>query len=91
MLLSVVPNIGGSSLFSVTNRPASSIDGSGCAASDGTHRVRTLEVGDTSTGSCRSAKVPASRRIHRPDPVPDLLPRAGESIASRNAAAVSPA
>ena len=56
-----MPNIGGSSLFSVTNRPASSIDGSGCAASDGTHRVRTFEVGDTSTGSCRSARYATSR------------------------------
>ncbi len=49
--VSVVPNIGGSSLFSVTNRPSSSIRGSGCAARPGTCRVHTLDVGQISKGT----------------------------------------
>src|SRR5581483_3979492 len=48
--VSEVPNIGGSSLFSVTNRPSASRRGSGCAARSGTWPVQTLEVGHTSSG-----------------------------------------
>ena len=46
--VSVVPNIGGSSLFSVTNRPSASSRGSGCAARPGTCRVHAFDVGHTS-------------------------------------------
>src|SRR6266702_3556459 len=49
--VSVVPNIGGSSLFSVTNRPSASSRGSGCAARLATWRVQTLDVGHTSSGT----------------------------------------
>ena len=47
---SVAPKNGGSSVFSVTTTPASSICRTGCVSIDATCRVRTLDVGQTSSG-----------------------------------------
>jgi hypothetical protein len=46
--------MGGSSLFSVTNRPSASSRGSGCESRLPTCRVQALEVGHTSSGIWRS-------------------------------------
>ncbi len=72
--LSVVPNIGGSSELMVTGTPAATSTGSGCSSIDGTARVRTLDVGHTSSAIRRLRQVRHQRRIlRRRDAVPDPL------------------
>ena len=86
--VSVVPNIGGSSLFSVTNRPSASSRGSGCAARSGTCLVQTLDVGHTSSGTWLSRSRATRRGVGQAaDAVPDPLgPQAGQGLPDRRRA-----
>src|SRR5262245_16812502 len=54
--VSVVANMWGSSVLTVTTTPASISFPTGCSASDGTTRVHTFEVGHTSSGMAASAR-----------------------------------